>query len=597
MTNKEVAQILDQTADILEIKGENQFRINAYRRAAQVIETLPKDINQVYQKGKLKQIPGVGEGLSKYIKELIETGTCREFEKLKKRIPLRVLELLKIEGLGPKKVKLFFQKFGVTSISKLERLIRSHKLLKLKGWKEKSEENILKAIASYKRFKQRFLLGEIYFLAQDILKQLKESKLVNRVEVCGSIRRWKETVGDLDILAISKTPRKTIKFFTTLEPIKRVIAQGSTKAQVVLKQGIGADLRVVRPESFGAAVHYFTGSKAHNIHVRRLGMEKGLRINEYGVFKKKGPRTRAKPCRPAGRQAGRSVRDRQKLIRIGGQKEIEIFKAIGLPWIAPELREDEGEVEAAQAGKLPKLITLKHIRGDLHLHTNWSDGYKTILKVAEAAKKIGYEYIAITDHASPIGVTNGLDAQRTLKYIKAIKRADKKIRGIKILTGVEVDIKKDGSLYLPDKVLKQIEVVVAAIHAGFKMSKQEMTKRIIKAMENPLVNIIAHPTGRLLNRREPYQLDFNQIMAKAKQTGTVLEIIAFWKRLDLNAGQARLAKNKGVKMVISTDAHHPDSLKVMQFGVATARRGWLEKKDVINTLPLKEFLKFLKIKR
>ncbi len=575
MTNKEVAQILGQTADILEIKGENQFRINAYRRAAQVIETLPKDINQVYQKDKLRQIPGVGEGLSKYIKELIETGTCREFEKLKKKIPLRVLELLKIEGLGPKKVKLFFQKFEVTSISKLERLIRSHKLLKLKGWKEKSEENILKAIASYKRFKQRFLLGETYFLAQDILKQLKESKLVNRVEVCGSIRRWKETVGDLDILAISKTPQKAIKFFTTLEPIKRVIAQGSTKAQVILKQGIGADLRVVRPESFGAAVHYFTGSKAHNIHVRRLGMGKGLRINEYGVFKKKG----------------------QKLIRIGGQKETEIFKAIGLPWIAPELREDEGEVEAAQAGKLPKLITLKHIRGDLHLHTNWSDGYKTILKVAEAAKKIGYEYIAITDHASPIGVTNGLDAQRTLKYIKAIKRADKKIKGIKILTGVEVDIKKDGSLYLPDKVLKQIEVVVAAIHAGFKMSKQEMTKRIIKAMENPFVNIIAHPTGRLLNRREPYQLDFNQIMAKAKQTGTVLEITAFWKRLDLNAGQARLAKNKDVKMVISTDAHHPDSLKVMQFGVATARRGWLEKKDVINTLPLKEFLRFLKIKK
>ena len=584
MNNKEIARILQQTADMLEITGDgNEFRIRAYRQVAQTIENLARDINQIYKKGKLEKIPGVGKGLSKYIKELIETGTCRGFKELKKQVPLSVVKLLEIEGLGPKKVKLFYKKFGVTSISKLEKLIRSHRLLKLKGWEQKSEKNILKAINLYKRFSQWFLLGEVYFLAQDILKQLKESKLVNKVEVCGSIRRWKETVGDLDILATSNKSEKAIQFFTTLEYVKQIIAKGSTKAQVILKQGIGADLRVVKPQSFGAAVHYFTGSKAHNIHIRRLGMEKGLKINEYGVY--------TRPSFSLKNLGG------QKFIRIGGQKETEIFKTIGLPWIAPELRENQGEIEAAKSGKLPKLITLKHIRGDCHLHTNWSDGYKSILKMAQAAKEIGYEYIAITDHASPISVTNGLDAERTLKYIKAVKNADKKIRGIKILVGIEVDIKKDGTLFLSDEILKKLDVVVAATHSALRMPKKEMTQRIIKAMENPYVHIIAHPTNRLLNKREPSQINFNQIIEKAKQTKTILEINAFWRRLDLNANQARLAKDKGVKMAISTDAHHPDYLeKTMPFGVAQARRGWLEKKDVVNTLPLKNFLNFLKQK-
>jgi len=574
MDNKKVSQILYQTADILQIKDANLFRINAYRRVGQTIENLAEDINLIAKRNELEKIPGIGKGIAHYIQDLLERGTCRGFEELKKQVPLTVLDLLNIEGLGPKKVKFLFQKFDINSLYKLQKLLKSHKLLEVEGWGEKTEKNLLKSINLYKRYSQRFLLGEISPLAQEILEELKQSGLVNRVEVCGSIRRWRETVGDLDVLATSTKPEKAIEFFTKLKHVKRILAKGSTKAQVILEQGIGADLRVVKPKSFGAAVHYFTGSKAHNIRVRRLGMQKNLRINEYGVFKKSG----------------------KKLIRISGTLEKDVFKAVNLPLIAPELREDQGEIEAGQSKKLPRLISLKDIRGDCHLHTNWSDGYKSILKMAQAAKERGYEYIAITDHASPMRVANGLRPKRMPWYIKAIKNADKKIKGIKILAGIEVDIKKDGTLFLSDEILKKLDVVVAACHSALHMPKKEMTQRIIKAMENPYVHIIAHPFNRLINKREPSQINFNQIIKRAKETQTVLEINAFYRRLDLNSSQARLAKQNGVKMIISTDAHHNDYLEVMKFGVAQARRGWLEKKDVINTLPLNAFLKSLKKK-
>ncbi len=574
MDNKKVSQILYQTADILQIKDANLFRINAYRRVGQTVENLAEDINLIAERGELEKIPGIGKGIAHYIQDLLETGTCHGFEELKKQVPLTVLDLLNIEGLGPKKVKFLFQKFDINSLYKLQRLLKSHKLLEIEGWGEKTEKNLLKSINLYKRYKQRFLLGEIYPLAQEILEELKQSGLVNRTEVCGSIRRWRGTVGDLDILATSKKPEKAIEFFTKLKHVKRILAKGSTKVQVILEQGVGADLRVVEPKSFGAAVHYFTGSKAHNIRVRRLGMQKNLRINEYGVFKKSG----------------------KKLIRIGGAFEKDVFKAVNLPLIAPELREDQGEIEAGQSKKLPRLISLKDIRGDCHLHSNWSDGYKSILKMAQASKEIGYEYIAITDHATPMRVANGLRAKRMPGYIKAIKNADKKIRGIKILAGIEVDIKKDGTLFLSNEILKKLDVVVGATHSALRMPKKEMTQRIMKAMENPYVHIIAHPSNRLINKREPSQINFNQIIKKAKETKTVLEINAFYRRLDLNPSQARLAKQNGVKMIISTDAHHNDYLDVMKFGVAQARRGWLEKKDVVNTLPLNAFLKSLKKK-
>ena len=573
MDNQTVAKILRQTADLLEIMEANSFRIKAYRQAAQSIESLATDIYQIYQKDKLKEISGVGVGIEKYIKELIKTGTCWEFEKFKKQIPLSVLELLKIEGLGPKKVKFLYHKFKITSLIKLENLLKSHFLLKENGWGEKSEQNILKSIFLYKKFNQRFLLGEIYPLAQEIIKELKKSKFVDQIEICGSLRRQKETVGDIDILITSSKPRQAIKLFTTLQNVKRILAQGATKVQVVLKQGIGADLRVVKPESFGAAIHYFTGSKNHNIKIRWLGMKRNLRINEYGVYR---------------------IEKNNRKIKIGGEFEKDIFKAVGLPWINPELRENQGEIEAAQKKQLPNLIQIKDIKGDCHLHTVWSDGKENILEMAKKAKELGYQYLAVTDHASFIKVANGLDIKRTIEYLKAVKKADKKINGIKILAGIEVDIKKNGDLYLPNQVLKKFDLVIGAIHSGFKTEKEVMTKRIIKAMQNRYLDVLAHPSGRLINKREPYQFDFNQILEQAKKTKTILEINSSYQRLDLNANQARLAKEKGVKMIISTDAHNTGSLEMMKFGIANARRGWLEKKDIINTKSLKDFLKQLK---
>lgn len=568
MDNIEIAKILSQIADILEIIDANRFRVIAHQRAAQAIESLTKDINEIYKTGRLQEISGVGKAIADHIKELIETGESKTFERLKKKIPVGVLELLNIEGLGPKKVKLFYQKFGVTSIAELEKLVKSHKLLHLKGWQEKSEENILRGIKLYKKFRQRFALGEVYFLSQDIAKKLKQSKLTDKVTVCGSIRRAKETIGDMDILATSKTPKKTIEFFTSLDEVYKIIAQGTTKARAILKHGPEADLRVVKPESFGAAMHYFTGSKVHNIHIRRMGVAKGLRINEYGVYKK----------------------SKGKLVKIGGRTEEEIFKSVGLSWIPPEIREDEGEIEAAKNENLPKLITLNDIKGDLQVHTKWSDADNTILEMAQAAKEKGYSYIAITDHVSPMGITKGLNKKTIINYISAIRRADKKINGIKILAGSEVDIMKNGNLYLSDSILKKLDIVLAAIHSGLRMPQAEQTKRIIKALKNPYVHILAHPTARIINKREPIQFDIETIIQTAKKTHTILEINAAWQRLDLNAIHIRMAKERGVKMVISTDAHATNQLDMMQFGILTARRGWCEKKDVINTLPLSRFL-------
>jgi DNA polymerase (family X) len=572
MDNKKISQILSQTADILEIKEANPWRINAYRQASHYLENLEQDINLIAQKNKLQTLPGIGPGLANYINDLIKTGTCAEFKKLKKEVPLSVLKLLEIEGLGPKKLKFLFKKFKITSLYKLEKLLQTKKLFQEENWGEKSVQNLIQAVNAYKFFHQRFLLGEMEPLGQSMVQQLKKSKLVNQIEICGSMRRGKSTIGDMDILITSQHPLKVIKLFTTLEQVKKIISQGKTKSQVILKQGIKVDLRVVKDSSFGAAVHYFTGSKAHNISIRKLAQKKNLRINEYGVFKKQG----------------------QTLKKIGGEKEKEIFKAVDLPWIPPVLRENNGEIKAGLNNQLPCLIKLKDIKGDAHLHTKWSDGKKTILEMAQAGQKEKYEYIAITDHASPLGMIHGLNSQRVASYLKAIKRANQKIKGIKILAGVEVDIMKNGRLYLSDHILKKFDLVVAAVHSSLKMEEKAMTQRICQAISNPYVHILAHPTNRLINKRESSKIDLKTLFQKARQTKTILELNAFWRRLDLNSQQARWAKEQGVKMIISTDAHHSDNLKLMKYGVINARRGWLEKKDVINTLPYKKFLKALK---
>jgi len=580
MDNFEVAQILNQIADLMEIREENKFKVSAYRRASRAIEEMSGNVYDVYLQDKLKEIPGVGESIETDLKELIEKGKCSRLEKFKNKIPIQLSELMSIEGLGPKKVALLYKKFKVKTIPQLEKLIKSKKLRSFFGWGEKSEQNILAGIKLYRKFKERFPLGVIYPYALSLKEKLKKSPFVDQVEICGSFRRKKETIGDLDFLMISKNPQKAIEFFINLPEIEKVIARGSTKVNVILRHGPETDLRVVKPGSFGAALHYFTGSKTHNITIRKMGMEKKLRINEYGVFRVKSQKSKVK-----------------SLIRIGGKREEDIFRAVGLPWIPPEIRENEGEIEAAQRNKLPKLIELKDIKGDLHFHSNWSDGENSILEIAQAAQKRGYQYLAITDHASPLGILNGLGPERVLKQTELIKKINQKFKNFRILAGIEVDINKDGSLYLPSKILEKLDLVIAAVHTAFKMRKEEMTKRIIKAINNPQVDIIAHPTGRLINERDAYEVDISALIKEAKKTKTILEINAFPDRLDLNASNIRMAKENGVKMAINTDGHNLNHLDYIVFGVDTARRGWAEKEDIINTRSLKNLLRFLTAKR
>ena len=593
MDNLEIAKILDQIADLMDIKGENKFKIGAYRKAARAIEELSENINEIYLKDKLKEIPGVGESIEKDIKELIKKRTCQRLKNLKEKIPVKLSELMKIEGLGPKKVAFLYKKFKITTIPQLEKLIGSLKLRKLFGWGEKSEQNILEGIKLYKRFKERFPLGQIYPYAISLKEKLKKSPFVLQIEICGSFRRRKETIGDLDILVTSKNPKKIIDFFVNLPEIQKVNAKGTTKVNVLLKHGPETDLRVVKPESFGAALHYFTGSKTHNIQIRKMGMERGLRINEYGVFKIKNQKSTLRQS--SGLILNKAEASKIKnLLRIGGREEEDVFKAVGLPWIPPEIRENEGEIEAAQKNNLPKLIKEKDIKGDLHIHSDWSDGENSLLEIAKACQKRGYQYIAITDHSSPLGITNSLSPSRILKQIKTIKEINKKLRNFYILSGIEVDINKDGSIFLPDKILEKFDLVVAGVHSSFRLPKEQITKRVIRAMQNLNIDILAHPTGQLINEREPYLIDFEAVIKEAQKTKTILEINAFWSRLDLNALNARKAKENGVKLAISTDSHSLNHLDFITFGVDTARRGWIEKKDVVNTLSLNELLKFLK---
>jgi len=577
MDNIEIAKIFNETADILEIKNANPFRVVAYRRAAQVIEALPQSISEIYQASQLTDIPGIGEGLSQHLKDLITKGKSKDLEKIKQGVPSGLIQLMKISNLGPKRVRFLYKKFKVTSLLGLKKLLASHKLLKEKGWGEKSEQNIQEGLRLFEKFSQRLPLGMVDGLVQNILTELKNNPLIKQAEICGSFRRSKETVGDLDFLATAHNPAAAIDFFCHLPEVKTILAKGPTKANVLLFRGLEADLRVVKPESFGAALHYFTGSKAHNIAVRKMGMEKGLKINEYGVYKIKNQKSKIKSLR-----------------KISGKEEMDIFKAVGLPWIPPEIREDMGEIKAAQKNNLPHLICQKDIKGDLHIHSNWSDGSATILKMAQAAKKMGYEYLAITDHTPTIGITHGLTVSRVLKQLQEIKKVNQLLKGIKVLSGIEVDIKKDGSLDLPNKILVKLDLVVASIHTSFRLPKNEMTKRMIRAISNPYVDIIGHPTAREINHREPIDLDLEDVFKEAKKNKTVFEINSFWNRLDLNDVNTRLAKDFGVKLAISTDAHNIPELNNMKFGLAMARRGWLEKKDVVNTLSLNQLLKTLK---
>ena len=569
MKNQEIAKIFNEIAGLLEIKNDNPFRIRAYRRAALNVEGLTRNVEDLSE-DELLGVPGVGKELAAKIAEYIKTGNIAAHEELKKEIPQIVLDLESVPGLGPKTAMLLHEKLHIKSIDELAKLAEEHKLAGLPGIKGKTEENILKGIGMLRRGQERSPLGKVLPIAQDLVDQLRLKAPLTRIDIAGSLRRWKDTIKDIDILAMSDNPKEVMRVFVHLPHVKEVIMQGPTKSSVVKKEGLQVDLRVVEKESYGAALAYFTGSKEHNIRLREMAVKRGLTINEYGIFR---------------------VKDNTKL---GGEKEEDTYKILDLQYVPPELREDRGEIAAAIEGKLPKLVTVNDIKGDLHVHSKWSDGSHTFEQLAEVAKEHGYSYFALTDHSQGLGVARGLTAERLAEQKREIDTLNKKLKNIRILHGTEVDIRSDGTLDFHDDVLQTLDIVVASIHSGFKQTKEQLTSRIVAAMKNPYVSIIAHPTGRLIGERDAYEVDMDEILKTAKETGTAMEINAYPLRLDLSDIYAKKAQELRIPIVISTAAHVTTQLNFMSYGVSIARRSWLEKEDIANTLEVKQLLKKLK---
>lgn len=574
MVNAEISKIFSEMALLLEMQ-DVQFKPRAYEKASLSIGALEEDVAAIYKKSGLKalmEIPDVGKGIAEKIEEYLKTGRIREYGAMKKKIPVDLGGLKAIEGLGPKKIKLLWQKLKIKTIDDLEKAARSGKIRRLPGLGAKSEENILEGIGFVKKSRGRFLLGEVYGLVKEIEARLKKLPQVEAAFAAGSFRRMKETVGDADFLVVSAKPGKVMDFFVAMPEVARVYAHGETKSMVRLTNGMDADLRVVPKESLGAALNYFTGSKDHNVALRQLAIKKVYKLNEYGLFK--GSK------------------------KIAGRTEEGLYKALGLAYIEPELREDSGEIKAALEGKLPDLIGYGDLKGDLQIQTDWSDGANSIMGMAEEAIRRGLEYICITDHTRSLAMTGGADEKKLDKQMKAIDAVNAKLKNrnfkFRILKGAEVNILKDGSLDIDDKTLAKLDCVGAAVHSNFKMAKQEMTRRIIRAMENPHADILFHPTGRIINRRAPYEVDIDEIIKAAKRTGTILEIDALPERLDLKDEHIRKCVNAGVKMVIDSDAHSAQGYQFLKFGIAQARRGWAERKDILNTKPCDKFLAALK---
>ena len=571
MENKGIADIFTEIADILDIQGENPFRVRSYRNAARTIADMSQSVHALVKAGeKLEEVPGIGKSLQEKIEEIVSTGKCGFLEELRRKVPPGLTELLKLEGLGPKKVKLLYDELSVDSMDRLEKAAQAGRLRDLAGMGLKTEEKVLKSIEKYRAGMGRFKLSVGYTYAQALLEYLKDTPGVKRLDPAGSFRRQKETIGDLDILAICGKGCKVMDRFTKYGDVAEVISKGETKSSVRLKCGLQVDVRVLEEESYGAALHYFTGSKAHNIAIRDRAKDLGLKVSEYGVFRAKDEK------------------------RLSGANEEDVFKAVGLPFIPPELREDWGEIQAAEKGRLPRLIELADICGDLQMHTVATDGKNSIADMARKAKEMGYSYIAITDHSKAVRVARGLDEKGMVKQLKEIEKVNGQTPGVRILKGVEVDILADGSLDLKDDILKECDVVIASVHSRFNMEEEEMTRRIIQALKNPNVNILGHPTGRLILEREAYRVNLQEVFQAAIDQGVVLEINAYPDRLDLRDVDARMAKEMGAKLAISTDAHSILQLELMKFGVFTARRGWVEAKNVINTLPLQGLLKVLR---
>ena len=578
--NQELAKIFYAISDYLEM-DEVPFKPFAYQKAALALETLEEDVEEIYKKGgvkKLMEIPGVGESIALKIEEFLKTGKIKYYEKFKKRLPLDLEGIIAIEGVGPRKAKILYQKLGIANVKQLEEAAKKHKIAGLEGFGEKTEKNILEGIKFLKKSTGRFLLGDILPKVKEVQEKLQEFSAVEKINVGGSVRRMKETIGDVDFLVISDQPEKVMDFFVSLPGVEKIWGKGKTKASVRLAEGFDMDIRVVPRRSYGSALQYFTGSKEHNIFLRRVAIEKKLKLSEYGLFK--GPRM------------------------VAGETEEGIYEKLGLAWMPPEIRENQGEIEAAlrQAqGKLPglpKLIDRKDIKGDLHCHSNWDGGADSIDDLAQEAQKLGYEYLGISDHTKYLRIEHGLDERQLEKRNKEIDAINGRFAKMKnpfrLLKGCEANILNDGKIDIKDESLEKLDFVIAGVHSTFKMKRAEMTERIISAMKNPNVDIISHPTGRILKKRDEYEIDFNKILRAAREYKVALEINAYPERLDLKDQNIRAAREIGVKMVINTDAHHKDQLRFMELGVAQARRGWAEAEDILNCRPLGKLMDFFR---
>jgi DNA polymerase (family 10) len=556
--NSDVKDIFNRMADLLEIEGANPFRVRAYRNAARTLSGLPKNITEMIDDNEdLTELSGIGEDLAGKIEEIVETGALSQLKKLQKKTPPGLHELMKVEGLGPKRVRVLNRELGIETPDQLKDAAESGKVATLEGFGKKTQEKILEALRQREDLGDRIKLVEAEERAEPLMKYLKTTKGIKALTIAGSFRRRKETVGDLDILVTCKKGARVMERFVSYEDVEKVVSQGNTRSTIVLNSGLQVDLRVVPQISYGSALHYFTGSKDHNIAVRKIANGKGFKINEYGVFKGDD--------------------------RAAGKTEKGVYAKVDMAYVEPELREDLGEVQAAQKDALPDLVKLKDIRGDLHSHTEETDGHNRLEEMAEAAKEKGYEYLAITEHSKKVAMAKGLDAKGLARQMEEIDRLNERLKDIRLLKGIEVDILEDGSLDLPDDILKRLDLRVCSVHYNRNLSKEKQTERIIRAMDNPYFNILAHPTGRLIKEREPYEVDLHKVMEAAKDRRCFLELNAHPDRLDLSEHHCKMAKEMNLKVAISTDAHSVSNLNFMRFGIGQARRGWLEAKDILNT--------------
>ena len=577
MDNKAIASVFNETADLMEINGDDSFRIRSYRRAAETIESLPQQVSDLADEPKkLLEIPGIGKGMVANIQELAQTGKLQLHQELLQQYHPSMLELFKIQGLGPKTIALIWSAFQVSDLGGVEKLAKEGKLRTLPRMSEKSEQKIVKAIEDYRRISGRFLIDEADRTAARLAEHLKHVKGIDAITPAGSLRRGRETVGDLDVLITGpcceddKQRAALIEEIARFPGIDQILAKGDNKISFKLHTGLQVDVRTLSPDSYGAGLQYFTGSKNHSVALRQRALKMGFTLNEYGLYRLKDNKW------------------------VAGKTEEELYHKLKLDWIAPELRENTGEIEAAEKHELPDLITLQDIRGEVHMHTVETDGKNTIEEMAEAAKLRGYKYIAITDHSKNLAMANGLDDKRALQHIRRIKAANEQIEGITVMTGIEVDILSDGSLDLSDSVLEQMDVVVASVHSAFSQQREQMTDRLLRAISNKNVAILGHPTGRLQLRREAYQFDFEAVLKTAAEKQVAMELNAHPERLDLNDVHLRMARDRGVKIVINTDAHHTSHFEKIKYGILQARRAWLTAKDVLNTLPEKEFRRAMK---